>query len=345
MPGNNIVNISIPGRLPAALATRQSSISAALQANVGASFAVISYKGRNFRIKYRGEEEMVTDPTRPEVPASALSIIIVGAADAISKQYFSSQYVEGSDSAPICFSLDGIKPHNQSTQKQSPLCANCPKGAWGSRITNDGKRAKACQDSRRLAVVPAGDVTNEAFGGPMLLRIPPMSLNNLSMYAAGLTRLGVAPEAVVTTLSFDFTVAYPLLTFKAERMLNDEEAALLVGPNGNDGILDHPGLDRILFDAASSPAEEPETTPAPPPPPPAQPAPQPAPAPSAPPPPQAPPPAAAPPAPRRRSAAFGGSPAPAPAPATPQSNGSGVSVAPANMQQAIDDLLTSPTGS
>src|SRR5262245_55421473 len=99
MAGNALVGLDLPGNLPAAFVNRQSSVTSAVQANVQAGFAVISYKGRNFRIKYRGEEELVTDPMRPDVPSPYLSVIVIGAASAISKQYFKQSYTEGSDNA------------------------------------------------------------------------------------------------------------------------------------------------------------------------------------------------------------------------------------------------------
>lgn len=374
MPGNALIGVDLLGQLPAVFNNRASSLNGAVQQGVQAGFAVISYKGRNFHIKYRGEEELVTDPMRPDVPSAYLTTVIIGAAGSISKQYYINQYTEGNSSAPDCYSIDGVKPEDNSPQKQANICATCPQNQWGSRITADGRRAKRCQDARRIAVVPAGDIMNEAFDGPMLLRIPPMSLNNLALYGAGLARRGVPLEAVVTRISFDYSVAYPQLTFTPERLLTNEEAMLVVGAN-NDGMLSHPALDRILYASVAElgpDADEPQEQPSPPQQPPPQPEPQPSPAqppaePVQPPPaqpaattqaapsPTAPPAApavvpAAPATPRRRTAAFAGAVpvAVAPSAQTPQAapvpNGSAgaVTVAPANMQQAIDDLLTSP---
>lgn len=371
MSGNSLVIQNISGNVPAVFGRRRgSSMTAAAQANVQATFAVISYKGRNWRIKYRGEEEPVMDPQRPDAPAPTLDVIVVGCAEHISKQWFARSYVEGSDSAPDCFSLDGITPDVSSPQRQNPVCHTCPHNQWGSRMTQDGRKAKSCQDSRRVAVVPAGDIENEVFGGPMLLRIPPMSLGNLATYAGALSRRNAPIEGVVTRLGFDWQVAYPQLTFSAERWVTDGEADQIVGATGDGGICAHPLIHRLLYDtlpevseatgaqeessdalppAQPAPAPAPAAPPAAPAPAPAAAAPEPAPTPA---PTPAPAPAAAP-APRRRTAGFAAPAAPGAAPvaqaaaAPAQPNGAAappqtVAVAPANMQQAIDDLLKLP---
>lgn len=240
------------GRPPAIFASRQSTLNAAAQANVQASFAVIGYKGRNWRIKHRGEEDLLKNDQG--VPFPHLEVIIVGVSPAISKIWYEKRYTEGSDEAPDCFSVDGVWPDAASLKKQSVTCATCPRNVWGSRTTEDGKKAKACQDSRRVAVVPLGDPVNEMYGGPMLLRVPPMSLNNLASYAAMLERKGAGLEFVATKLGFDYDVAYPRITFEALGWLSEEQAQIVVGPDGNSGICGDTLVSRMLMDTASEAA-------------------------------------------------------------------------------------------
>jgi hypothetical protein len=194
----------------------------AAQQGLQASFAVIGYKGRNWRIKYRGNDELLRDASNR--PLSELEVVIVGISPHISKQFYNKRYQEGDAAPPDCFSVKGDRPDPASPDLQCPTCAACPQNVWGSRITDSGKKAKACQDSRRIAVVPYGDIANEAYGGPMLLRIPPMSLANLAKYTNKLDRYGAQPYMVRTMLRFDYDVAYPLIVFQEVAWL-DEDAA------------------------------------------------------------------------------------------------------------------------
>jgi hypothetical protein len=148
------------------------------------------------------------------MPVQFVNVIIVGVSEAISKKYYLGGYVDGESKAPDCFSVSGISPDPASAHKQSVYCATCPQNIWGSTTTEAGKKAKACRDGRRIAVVPAGDPANETFGGAMLLDIPPTSLNNLERYASQLS--GKADlNQVVTRLSFNPSVTHQELLFEA----------------------------------------------------------------------------------------------------------------------------------
>lgn len=213
------------GSMPAVLQqfAGMPDMNAAAQAGLLPSFSVVGFKGRNWRLKHRGEEILIKDDRG--VPAATLDVVIVGIAPQISKQFYDKKYTEGDDSAPDCFSMDGVAPDVASPKKQCATCAVCPQNVWGSKITEAGKKAKACQDSRRLAVVPLGDILNANFGGPMLLRLPPTSLNNLASFSRELMRFGAQPFMVATSLGFDYDVAYPLITFKPTGWIADAEQA------------------------------------------------------------------------------------------------------------------------
>ena len=279
MSGVNALAVLNQGRPPSIYHGRLSSLNTAAQANIPLGFAVVTYRGKIWRLVYQGDEDIVRDPVRPDQPAGTIEVVIIGAAAAVSKQYYIKPYTEGSDQPPDCYSLDGIKPEANVPAKQSALCARCPQNEWGSRVTDSGAKAKRCADSKRLAIVPALDLENDSYGGPMLLRIPPTSLANLSLYAGNLSRMGAPMEAVVTKIGFNFEVAYPQLTFTPLRWLTDEEARLVVGPDGKSGVMAHPVVGRILVDSIAMAAvgesdpDEPEESPAeptpPPPPPPA----------------------------------------------------------------------------
>lgn len=228
-------------------------MNAAAQAGMSASFGVIGFKGKNWRIKHRGEEILVKDDRGN--PAPTLDVIIVGISPNISKQWYEKKYTEGDDASPDCFSIDGVTPDASSPKKQCASCAVCPANQWGSRITEAGKKAKACQDSRRLAVVPSGDVRNESFGGPMLLRLPPTSLQNLAGFSRELTRFGAQPFMVQTILGFDHNMAYPMITFKASGWVTDEDTAMALKD-----VLEDPLIEQMLAEEATVDAGQPETS-------------------------------------------------------------------------------------
>lgn len=354
---SNVVSFQAGG-MPAVFANRRSNMNQAAQQGVQASFAVIGYKGRNWRIKYRGEEQLLMNEQRQPIPT--LDVVIVGVSPNVSKQFYAKGYVEGSDEAPDCFSLDGVKPDAASTQKQCATCAGCPQNAWGSRVSEDGKKGKACSDRRRIAVVPLGDLKNETYGGPMMLSLPPTSLGNLANYASFLERKGASLEYVGTRLGFDYDVAYPRITFETVGWLTQEQAIEVIGPDGNSGICAEPVIEQMLQQAnevAAEPTAEPvsaldeggppqvvqqrltvtET--------PVEPKPAPAPVQQA----EAEPAPAAPPKRQRAASAFQTAPASAPGPVVqagphgsqPSAPPTAVAEAPQDLQSAIDELLNS----
>ncbi len=238
---NNVVPLR-SGQMPAAFAGRNlPDMGRAMTENVQAGFAVVGYKGRTWRIKHGGADTVIMGDNRQ--PIGSLEVVIVGVSPNISKNFYEKRYAEGDAESPDCWSVNGRTPDPASPKLQCETCAACPQNVFGSRVTEAGKKAKACQDYRRIAVVPKGDPNNETYGGPMMLRIPPMSLANLARYGQELTRYGAQPYAVGTRLSFDYDVAYPLITLEATGWL-DDETAVEVAP-----ILDDPQIERMLEQA------------------------------------------------------------------------------------------------
>lgn len=180
-------------------------------------FPVISYKGKVWHIAHGDNRELVTNADGD--PAASLEVIIVKGNPHLSKVYYADGYVEGSEAKPTCYSNNGVGPAADAVDRQSDTCATCPLNAWGSRVSENGSKGKACSDSRRLAVVPVGDVEQ-----PMLLRVPAGTLKELAEYAKMLNRRQVGYQAVVTKVAFDHTVAHQKFTFKAVRFVTPEEA-------------------------------------------------------------------------------------------------------------------------
>ena len=199
-----------------------------LSAGIGASFGVVTYRGKVWRVKYAGEEQIVMHPTEPGMAMPFLDVVIVKAAPVISKIYYARGYTEGSNEAPDCFSVDGISPDAGATNPQAPKCATCPHNAWGSRVTDSGKRGKACADSKRLAIVPESDIKNDRYGGPLMLRVPAASLQDLATYNNQLQRAGGRYYGAVTRIQFAVEDAYPHLIFSPKRWLSDEECQIVL---------------------------------------------------------------------------------------------------------------------
>ena len=205
-----------------------------LSAGVQASYGVIGYKGKVWSIKYRGDEvQLLRDDG--DGARNSIEVVIVGAAKNLSKIFYASGYTEGANSAPDCFSTDGIVPNPSAVSKQSPTCASCANNVWGSSVSAvSGKPTKRCADNKRLALVPLQDINNEIYGGPLLLRVPAASLQELAQYGQKMQQLGYPSYAIGTRISFDTEVSYPRFTFQAIRPLNDDEAVKVMElKNGN----------------------------------------------------------------------------------------------------------------
>jgi hypothetical protein len=186
----------------------------------GAGFPVISIKGKTFAIVRGGEREILPNPKDPDSPATSIDVVILKANKGVSKIYYPKRYEEGDDSKPTCYSLDGITPEADAPELQSPKCATCRHNEWGSRITEAGKKGKACQDGKRLAVT-----TPDQLNEPYLIRVPPASLAPLTEYAQFLAKRGVKYNMVVTKITFDADAATPKLMFKAVGLLDENSYA------------------------------------------------------------------------------------------------------------------------
>ena len=198
-----------------------------LSAGVRGGYSVLSIRGSRWHVKVGDEETTITDSTTGD-PVGSLRLVLLKASPNVSKNYYASGYEEGASEAPTCWSIDGIRP-DPAADKQADSCAVCPKNVFGSRVTDAGKKVKACGDSRRLAVIPEGDFKNDVYGGPMLLRVPASSLSNLSQYGKKMDKQGFPYNTIVTRCSFDHTVSFPKLEFNAVRPLTDDEADEIIG--------------------------------------------------------------------------------------------------------------------
>jgi hypothetical protein len=219
-----------------------------LTGGVTSGFPIISYKGKIWRIRKGGEETMHLDANQQPVPF--IDVVLIKANPHPSKIFYDKQYSEGSNEAPRCYSNDGIRPDANVQNPIAQVCAGCPNNAWGSRITDQGKKSRACSDARRMAVVFADDLAHGANDcAKYLLRVPPASLNPLKDYAEKvLNPKGIPFFAVVTRISFDVMATHPQFALRAARFLTDAEADIVAE------LRDHADVTRILAEAQDFPA-------------------------------------------------------------------------------------------
>lgn len=220
---NNIVIIP-QLNLPAEVLNQFAQLTGAddLDAGVSSGFPVISIRGAKWRIVEGGDEKPIYMSGTKDL-APSIKVVILKANANVSKTYYAGAFVEGTDAKPDCYSNDGITPGADAVSPQCATCAACPQNVWGSKISPNGSKIKACADVRRVAVLASDDLTSS----PTLLRVPAASLTDLAQYGKALKQRKIPYAAVVTKLSFDPDAAYPKIMFGFERVLSGEEMALV----------------------------------------------------------------------------------------------------------------------
>jgi hypothetical protein len=225
-------------------------------AGIQASFAILTIKGKTWGIRHRGVTQQLTAPNpmagNALMPVQFLDVVIVDAAESISKVYYIHGYVEGQRTPPDCWSANGVVPDPAAPHRQSATCRGCPHNVFGSKLGDTGQKGKACPDNKRLAVVPLSDIKNDAFGGPVMLRLPPGSFQTYAEFVGKMASRHYPPFAVACRLTFSPNDAYPKIVFTPLRPLNDVEAGLVLE------IQKHPTLDRMLTDPAVGAFADPE---------------------------------------------------------------------------------------
>lgn len=97
-------------------------------------------------------------------PIKGNEVNVVVVKDVYENTYYASDYDADNVGPPACYAFGDdektMAPHPQASDPQSERCATCKMNEWGS--STKGKRTgKACQNRRRLALIPAGDLSPE----------------------------------------------------------------------------------------------------------------------------------------------------------------------------------------
>ena len=189
----------------------------------------ISIKGGVWRMMVNGKEIAKNEER-------SMNVVIVAAAEKVSRTFYAKQYSEGGEiTAPDCWSADGETPDAKAQSPQAKRCFDCPQNVKGSGQGD----SRACRYSQRLAVVLANDIRGDVFQ----LTLPAASIFGagetgkwpLQTYAKMIGSKGVPITAVVTEMRFDTNSATPKLTFKPVRVLepNEHEAAIEQGKSAS----------------------------------------------------------------------------------------------------------------
>lgn len=257
----NIIPFDSGSNLPAFLKKVDvAALNSDLTAHAGGGFPVISIKGKVFAVVRDGEREIQMNPKDPDSAATSLNVVLLKANKGTSKVFYIKGYDKDSEGQkPDCYSQDGIEPAADSQNKQAKKCATCPHNQWGSRVSEKGAtKGKACSDTVRMAVAPAGQI-NDA----MLLRVPPASIKALGEYGQMLAKRGVGYNMVVTKVGFDLQAESPKLTFSAIGLLDDDGFAEVQEIAASDVVSNILGSSVVAAIAAEAPDEPEEEAPAP----------------------------------------------------------------------------------
>jgi hypothetical protein len=230
--------------LPAHLQAVVGSSEAAKEYTEGVQtgFPIISYRGKTWRVRQSGEEQVYLDDNNDAV--QTIEVVLVKSNERLSKTYYKGKYTEGDKSKPECWSATGVSPEPDVPNPVNAACQSCPMNVWGSRITEQGNKTRACQDVRRVGVVFQHELEAFEHGEKkleevpvMLLRIPPASLNPLKDYVQKvLDPKGLPPFVLSTKIGFDTDASFPKLTFGPGRFLTATEFSAVEGFRESDMV-------------------------------------------------------------------------------------------------------------
>jgi len=89
------------------------------------------------------------------MPDNRMAVIILGSI--LENVHYEGAYDPESNTGPDCFAFgtteEEMIPHKDVVDPVHPTCTGCPNNQWG---TADRGKGKACRNTRRLAVIPAG---------------------------------------------------------------------------------------------------------------------------------------------------------------------------------------------
>lgn len=198
----------------------------------------LSYSGKVWAIHRDGEKVKITkkDEDGDEIPVSVIRVVVLDYAKRRGRAYYEGAYDPEKQTAPLCWSEDGVKPHPSIAEPQCSTCEKCPWSAKGSKVTENNKAVTACSQHRMVVVAPLSKLDM-----PLRLKLAITSdwdkqnekaakenwfaFNN---YTDALRARSIGHTAMVTTkMKFDQNVDYPKVLFSPDRFITEEEAEIV----------------------------------------------------------------------------------------------------------------------
>lgn len=128
-----------------------------------------------------------------QMPNNEMAVIVLDYV--LENTYYDQDFDPDSPTSPVCFAFgtdeETMKPHPDAVSPQSDACATCEWNRFGSA---DRGRGKACRNSRRLALTPAGKIDSDGelqaeedpeyfeTSDVAFLKVPPTSLKGWAAY-------------------------------------------------------------------------------------------------------------------------------------------------------------------
>ena len=245
MSNNAVVPAAFQGAAPSAVFSGVQT-GDDMAGGITGGYGLIKYRGKVWAIQYHGNTmQLMRDDG--DGPRGSIDVIVVRANPNLSKTWYENGWQEDSNAPPDCASADGLVPDNGVPKKQALTCAQCLRNQWGT--APNGGKGKACGDHRRMAVVPLADIANEALGGPLLLRCPAASLQDLAAFDARYKAMWYPYFSMGIKIGFDAQESFPKFTFNAIRPLTDDEARQVLA------MRDSPEVKRVVNEShAQAPA-------------------------------------------------------------------------------------------
>jgi hypothetical protein len=163
------------------------------------------------------------------VPNNKLSVVILDSA--FEHTFYEGKYDPNNVRSPVCFAIQQsdnpmeMVPHELSAKKQADKCGDCPNLEWGS--DPNGGRGKACQERRRLIMIPASSADkaeNVLAAEVAIMKLPVTSVKVWGNYVNTVASLNRRPPfALVTEIgTIPDAKSQFKLTFKALSALSDD---------------------------------------------------------------------------------------------------------------------------
>lgn len=146
-------------------------------------------------------------------PLDGNTLICVILASCHTNLFYEGDYEQDAIVSPTCYALsldgEGMQPHTDVEKPVADACEGCPKNEWGS---SDRGTGKACSNTRRLAVIPAGlfnrktdevkvyeDPSDYASSEMAYIKLPVTSVKAYSAYVHSLRTIYKRPPWAVWT--------------------------------------------------------------------------------------------------------------------------------------------------